>query len=296
MTALISPMLASPSTGSGDRHPVDLERLMATGDWVLDTKLDGIRAMAADGRLYNRQGVDITERFPEIAVESERLVLDGEIVSVLGSFEAVAQRDKLIRKALIAKAAESNPCVFIAFDCPFMEVAGWRGRRYNLEQVASVRDLPITPTGGLELWHRTAELGMEGVIAKRLDSRYQPGKRSADWIKFKHLHRITCLIAGYDPGQGSRSHLGALLLALYDTATGDVVSVGRCGSGFTERQTHELKARLDAGELLMAEIETLNVTSHRTLRFPVFRGLRTDLSVLDCTLDQLTQIPHDVRS
>ena len=104
------------------------------------------------------------------------------------------------------------------------------------------------------------------------------------------MRRVTCIISGYSPGNGSRSHLGALHLAMLD-ADLNPVDVGRCGSGFTEKHTHELKALLDAGTIMCVEIECLNVTSGGVLRFPVYKGIRSDLSPLDCTIDQLDQLP-----
>jgi bifunctional non-homologous end joining protein LigD len=131
-------------------------------------------------------------------------------------------------------------------------------------------------------------MGMEGVIAKRVNGRYQPGKRSTDWVKFRVTRRISCIASGYSPGNGSRAHFGALHLALIKD--GEVVPVGRTGSGFTEKQTHDLKARLDAGEFFVVEIEAANRTSADQLRFPTFRGIRKDKAIHECTFDQLDEL------
>lgn len=285
------PMLASASTGASGRLPVDLDTLMASGEWTLDLKLDGERAfLMPDGQILNRKGVDITRKFPEIENPSG-LWLDGEIVAVNGSFESVLSRGNLEGSASIARAANSNPCRFVAFDVPSEKHLPWVTRRAKLEILAEDHGFEVSVVSERrEFFDQVRDLGMEGVIAKRNVSRYQFGRRSKDWVKFKHLFRVSCLIAGYSPGSGSREHLGALHLALID---GDeVVSVGRCGSGFTEKQTHDLKVRLDAGHLLVAEIETVNVTSGGTLRFPVFRGLRDDVVLSDCTIDQLAALPR----
>jgi len=288
---LTLPMLATSSTGSSGRQPACLEDLVATGDWVLDTKLDGVRAFLREGRVYNRKGVDVTYKFPEVAITAPGW-LDGEIVAHDGSFETTLTRESQENRAAIRRLAETRPCRFIAFDLPGLHEKPWHARRETLEQVGQDFSLPITPVStDLEFFVRVRELGMEGVIAKRRNARYQFGRRSRDWIKFKHLYRVSCLIAGYEPGHGSRSHFGAITLALIDPA-GEVVPVGRCGAGFTERQTHELKARLDAREVLIAEIETVNVTSGGTLRFPVFRGLRSDVAPTECTTDQLAALPR----
>ena len=279
------PMLATATTGASNTVPISIDDLLETGEWVLDTKLDGVRAYAHEGRLINRLGKDITYRYPEVQVESDAW-LDGEIVALDGRFESTLLRDQQERPASIKKLAESTPCHFIAFDMPELAREPWAVRRARLEN----EPVMVTPIGDSRVLFDTAvELGMEGVIAKRMNARYQFGKRSRDWKKFKTTRRLTCLVAGYEPGNGSRAHFGAMHLALLDV--GGPVLVGRVGSGFTERDTHRLKARLDAGELLAVEVEALNVTSGRQLRHPVFRGVRTDVQPSACTIDQLDLFP-----
>lgn len=291
----VLPMLASASTGASNRAPVDVTKLVLDKGWVLDTKLDGIRAFWRNGRLLNRRGVDMTKKFPEVVAALESagdLWLDGEIVSLDGKFETVAQREKLEQSIRIRPGSERHPCVLIAFDLPQHAGLPWVERRALLEALADERGFATTPISyEVEFIDRVRDLQMEGVIVKRPTARYQFGKRSPDWVKHKFTHRVSCLIAGYDQGSGGRSHLGALLLALLDD-DGQVVSIGRCGSGFNVKQSWALKARLDAAEILVAEIECLNVTSGGTLRFPVFRGLRTDVAPTDCLLSQLDSVPR----
>lgn len=287
------PMLASASTGASNRAPIDVRTLISTGGWVLDTKLDGVRAFWREGHLVNRRGVDITHKFPEISLPGD-LWLDGEIVAHDNLFETVAQRDKLERAVQIRRGAEANPCTFVAFDMPARATLGWVDRREQLEIHSGNGDqFAVTPVSyDVDYIDRVRAAGMEGVIAKQISSRYQFGKRSPQWIKHKFTHRISCLIKGYEPGNGSRGHLGAIYLTLFDHVNTELVPVGRCGSGFTDKQTHDLKVRLDNGEILVAEIEALNLTSGGTLRFPVFRGIRTDVSPLECTVDQLDTLPR----
>ena len=296
-----SPMLAIASTGASGRHPVTIESL--AGTHVFDLKLDGIRCWATRvGKepvvLRNRHGVDITFKFPEIAARFNDAgppgIVDGEIVTLDGSFESVLTRDKQEKPAAIARLRHQLPAQFVAFDMPLPQLRSrpWDERRRVLDTWAVSAQFTLTPySDDPGFITRVAELGMEGVIAKRVASRYQPGKRSADWVKFKLTHRISCLVRGYNTGTGSRSHFGALRLVLHD-GIGGFVEVGTVGSGFTARQTHELKARLDHGDILVVEIEALNVTSGGLLRFPVFKGIRTDVSPLDCTIDQLATLPR----
>lgn len=290
-------MLASASTGASNRAPVDVAMLVENGGWVLDTKLDGIRAWWRNNRLTNRVGIDITTRFPEVTKLLNKVAkdqwFDGEIVALDGKFETVAQRDKLEQPARRKAGAAANPCTFIAFDAPGIR-EDWSKRRQFIEAIHGLTGLMVTPISyETEFIEQVQGLGLEGVIAKRVTSRYQFGKRSPDWIKHKFTQRISCLIQGYEAGS---QPLGAIKLALFDHKASEVVEVGRCGSGFTEKQRRDLKVRLDAGEILVAEIETLNLTSHGTLRFPVFRGLRSDIAPLACTVDQLDSLPRSGKS
>lgn len=297
-----SPMLAVPSTGASGRDPLCYEDLMATGQWIGDTKLDGIRAFLHwDGQqatFVNRNGVDITRKYPELQrmnLGPEPLWLDGEIVAADGRFETALTRDKQESDAAIRRLSVSHPCRFMAFDMPQYATWTFVDRRAALEEalgdhlgpalgITVVSDSP----GFLTL---TREMGLEGVILKRRNSTYHFGRRSKAWVKFKNLHRVTCLVAGYTPGTGHRERtFGALQLALIDENS-NIVLCGQVGTGFTEREIAELKARLDSGEVLAVEIECLNRTSGNTLRFPVYKGVRTDVPVLDCSTKQLEALP-----
>lgn len=295
-----SPMLAIASTGASGRPAVTIESL--AGTHMFDLKLDGIRCWAEGGTLFNRQGVNITHKYPEIvdalAGSPKFDRLDGELVALDNSFETALLRDKQERAATIRRMVNLHPMQFVVFDMPadrFLRAPWWRRREALVTWAGRGVDprISLSPySDDPAFLKRVAKMGMEGVIAKRTTARYQPGKRSADWIKFKNTCRITCLVRGYYPGQGSRTHFGGMHLTLIEDAGGETtfVDVGDVGSGFTERQTHELKARLDAGEVLVVEIETLNITSGRQLRFPVYRGIRTDVGPLDCTTAQLDSL------
>lgn len=287
------PMLAIPSTGSSGRAPISLERLLDRG-WIQDLKIDGVRAYWKFGKLINREGVDITHRYPEISLPGG-LWLDGEIVAEDGKFETTLLRDQQQKKPRIRALAEEHPCRFIAFDMPdphFGHADSYVVRREALQDKAAEKGgFAITPIsrdpGFLD---KVAAEGMEGIIAKRPQSRYQFGRRSKDWVKFKVLHRLTMIAIGYVPGQGQRADFGSMRLALLGD-DGPVSKDWRVGSGFTERDIVDLKARLDAGDFFPVEIECVNRTSDDKLRFPVFRGVRTDVPLTACTLDQLEGLP-----
>jgi bifunctional non-homologous end joining protein LigD len=287
------PMLATASTG---QRAVPIEDLLAKR-WVADTKLDGVRCFGRNGRLINRNGVKINDRYPEVEVPTGHW-FDGEIVAVDGTFETTLLRDQQVNPARIKRLAETHPCRFVAFDLLDRAEEGhpYNTRRIDLERVAAVTGVTTTPIGDDLLFVKgVKDLGMEGVIMKRPGSRYRFGVRSTDWVKYKNVHRISMVAVGYEPGTGHRSHFGSLKLALVapdgHPVTGPEDSPWRVGSGFKIPETYKLKDRLDAGELLVVEVEVLNRTSEGALRFPVYRGIRQDVEPIDCTLGQLDAVP-----
>lgn len=289
------PMLAWPSTGAGARRALRLEDLLER-KWILDTKMDGERAFSRYGRLINRNGVNITSLFPEVSMPKDHWY-DGEIVAMDGTFETVLLRGQQSSPARIKRLVEQHPCQYVAFD--FLDRADegqdYMTRRVDLESSLDLGVHPVTPVGDrIEFFDAVAKLGMEGVIAKRPTSAYRFGIRSKDWVKFKVLHRISMVAVGYNPGNGQRAHFGAMKLALIGPngpVTGPDDSPWRVGSGFTEPDTYDLKKRLDAGEFFVVEIELLNITRDGALRFPVYKGIRSDLTIHDCLIEQLEGLP-----
>lgn len=303
----IKPMLAAPSTGTGSRRAVDLATLVG-GTHLFDLKLDGLRCVIYwDGstlRLVNRSGVDITRKFPDIDLAPmlglTPVILDGEIVCASGLFNDVATRGKQEKPEAILSAATRLPARFIAFDLLHLGGSDYRPlpyehRRGTLESYVEVVDEPtltasIVSNDGVAFWTSVTSLGMEGLIAKDRKAPYMEGKRSPAWLKFKTTRRITCVMTGYEPGTGARAHFGAGFLAL--VGPNGPVPVGKVGTGFTESEIQHLKGQLDAGTPVLVEIEALNVGSGGQLRFPVYKGVRTDLSYVDATLDQLDTLPR----
>lgn len=311
-------MLASPTTGASNRTPITPESLGA--GWAFDLKIDGIRCQAhlqrrgypdtppdggplraEDVTLTNRNKVDITSRFPDVVMQMVTtfkdwrgiaMLLDGEILAVDGTFSTTATRDK--NGARADSAAQAHPCLLTVFDVLLDDDGDlarlpWAHRRIKLDDLENTYGLRVTPYSmDLDFLDFVKDAGGEGVIAKRVTSNYVKG-RSKDWLKFKNTHSVTCLVTGYEPGNGSRKDFGAMQLVMI--GGGNLVPVGRVGTGFTERTIASLKASLDNHEVLVVEIECLNVTKDRQLRFPVFKGLRTDVHPIDCTIDQLDTIP-----
>ncbi len=234
------------------------------GRWGFEFKWDGIRAVARIERgalsLASRNRLDMTGRYPELralaaALGAHSALLDGEIVGFDASgrptFEALHQRMGLEG----GKRVTADPGVGIAY--MIFDVLALDGRSLLAEPYAERRAVlealeldgshwhtpPQSEGGGDLILATSREQRMEGVIAKRLTSRYEPGKRSGTWLKIKNQQRQEFVIGGWVPGEGTRSgKIGALVIGTYD---GDhLVSAGKVGTGFSERTLGELEALL----------------------------------------------------
>lgn len=242
--------------------------LLQGGDWALEWKWDGIRALArTEGgvvTLWSRNGVDVTARYPELhrlpeLVDGDAL-LDGEIVALdeagRPSFGVLQQRMGLTKPREIAAAAASVPARLLLFDV--LEVDGvsvvdepYRARRARLESlVRPQRGVPVevpAPAGGTpeEALEESRLLGLEGLVAKRAGSPYRPGARSDDWLKLKLTRTQEVVIGGYRRGAGTREgRIRSLLVGI--PGEPGLEYAGRVGSGFRERELDRLLERLDA--------------------------------------------------
>jgi bifunctional non-homologous end joining protein LigD len=282
-------------------------------EWLFEVKWDGMRLLAdvADGRvrLSSRSERDVTASFPELAALTDLapdVLLDGEVVLLengVPSFAALADR---MHGPVAPRIAQARPVTFMVFDVlrlygvPLLE-RPFAERRGTLERLdlASIPVLSLSPTytDGAALLEVTRQRGMEGVVAKRRDSVYRPGRRSPTWTKVTHWHSQACLVGGWRPERSSANRIGALLLGVPDG--GALRYVGRVGSGLAgERVQRVLRERLSpvpvpplAGPLPRAETagarwcEPLTVvevshtgwTEAGRLWHPVFRGVRDDL-------------------
>jgi bifunctional non-homologous end joining protein LigD len=282
-------------------------------EWLFEVKWDGMRLLAdvADGRvrLSSRSERDVTANFPELAALTALapdVLLDGEVVLLengVPSFAALADR---MHGPVAPRIAQARPVTFMVFDVlrlygvPLLE-RPFAERRGTLERLdlASIPVLSLSPTytDGAALLEVTRQRGMEGVVAKRRDGVYRPGRRSPTWTKVTHRHSQACLVGGWRPERSSASRIGALLLGVPDGA--GLRYVGRVGSGLAgERVQRVLRERLSpvpappfAGPLPRAETvgarwcEPLTVvevshtgwTEAGRLWHPVFRGVRDDL-------------------
>lgn len=287
----------------------DLALLEKQG-YQFDVKVDGIRCLAAIDHgqviLTSRSGRDITSLYPEIVTALQerfpraRHEIDGEI-AVLDeegrSSWPLTQKRAAQTKRTLAWSVEHLPAKFLAFDVLTAYGKDLRKASYTTRRRELLALIPDDGTGdplsvvaasshGRKLWELVCDRQLEGMVAKHPQSIYRPG-RSNDWRKIKRTSTVTCLVGGYDPGEGSRaSTFGALHLYLVDPQN-QLVPVGKAGSGFSERELAQVTALMHEPPLIV-EVEYLDVSPDGQLRQPIFQRVRTDATVADCTVDQLT--------
>ena len=291
--------------------------------WIFEPKIDGTRcitAVAKDVRLQNRRLVDITYRYPEVAgalaQAARECVLDGELtVFVQGrpSFRALAARDHQVESMKIEYLSRAMPVSYVVFDILYANGKSvmdlpLRERKVILHEVLQESEIVSIvdsfPEKGEDYFQAAQKMGIEGVVAKRLDSQYLPGIRSSDWIKIKKSLTIDLVVGGYIPGNGDREqYFGGLLMGAYDH--GQLVYVGRVGSGFALAELQEITSHflpriqspfsnppptVDVKWVepsLVVQVTALEVTHDGHLRAPVFMRTRNDKDPQECTMDQL---------
>lgn len=267
----VSPMLATLA-----------ERVPTGPLWQFEIKHDGYRVQAHVGagavRLYTRGGYDWADRMPAIAAAMAALpvtsaIIDGEAITegADGTSDFFA-----LHAALADKRA---PLAFLmAFDMLALDDRDLRERPLA-ERRAMLAETLIGAGPGIELsehlsgdgegmFRAACAMGLEGVMAKRVDRPYRSG-RSDDWRKIKCTKVEAFAVVGFDPR--GRSGVAALKLARLDDA-GGLATCGSVGSGISEAASRELRAALDAGRPVVAEVEHRGVTPAGELRHPVFKG------------------------
>ncbi len=309
----LRPMLAVPgSVGS-----------MSTGPWSYEFKWDGVRAIlqhTADGiRAWSRNGNDFTASFPELGVLSSGLpvgaVLDGEVVAFDAqgrpSFQVLQRRLHVRNAARVAVARREVPVVYIAFDLlhdgtSSLVDAPYTVRRAALEELdlpAPTCQVPAALDDLNTALTVVADLGLEGVVAKRPASPYRPGERSDTWQKLRIKVEQEFVVGGYRHGRGGRTgSLGSLLVGVYDEA-GELVFCGAVGSGLSDSEVVHLRDELEsrrrdtspfAGPVphddvvwsdpeIVVQVRFSEWTDDGFLRQPTYRGRRTDRSPEDVT-------------
>ncbi|WP_344450106.1 non-homologous end-joining DNA ligase [Actinocorallia aurantiaca] len=317
---MIEPMLAVSGGLPGDPE-----------NWALELKWDGVRALAEvtpeEVRVYARRGVLITSTYPELSALADllaghRAVLDGEVVAFEDgrpSFHRLQRRMHAPRPS--SRLIRSVPVRYMVFD--LLELDGMslldlpyvqrRALLQDLELAAGPIEVPpYLPAADKEqveeLLAYTEQERLEGLIAKRLDSRYLPGRRASTWQKIKNFRTQEVLVVGWRAGKGRREDtLGSLLLGVHDR--GRLRYAGHVGTGFDDAELDDLAARLrplerpgwpGEGEpppevardshwvepVLVGEVAFTEWTADGRVRHPSWRGLRSDKDPRDVDLTE----------
>ncbi|POM24848.1 putative DNA ligase-like protein [Actinomadura rubteroloni] len=301
--------------------------------WALELKWDGVRVLArtAGGAVHavGRRGTEVTGRYPELSGLADLLagrdaVLDGEVVAFeegRPSFGRLQHRMHVERPP--ARLVRDVPVRYVVFDLLSLDGRTLLDLPYT-ERRAHLAGLDLAASGPVEvppyldgsdtgqvkeLLDFTLEQRLEGLLAKRLDSPYRPGRRVPDWRKVKNFHTREAVVCGWKPGKGRREGgVGSLLLGEYD-ADGRLVFLGHVGTGFTDRVLDDLGALLaplarpgspfaeplpreltrDARWVeprLVGDVAYGALTGEGRLRFPTWRGLRDDKDPREVTHEQ----------
>jgi bifunctional non-homologous end joining protein LigD len=312
----LSPMLARPGELPRDE-----------GRWGFEVKWDGIRTVAfldhGHITLQGRNFTDFTPRYPEVRelarqLGARRLILDGEVVAFdtegRPSFERLQSRMHLASDSAVRRRVKDTPVTYVIFDLLYLDghstlALGYQQRRELLEALeleGPAWRAPAYHRGeGSALLAATRELGIEGVVAKRLDSTYEPGRRSSGWLKVKNILEQDVVIGGWTPGEGGRSStLGALAVGVVDG--GKLAYAGKVGTGFTEKTLALVQRELEplrrdsspfegrqppkgtvfVEPKLVARVELREWTRSGTMRAPSFKGLRDDVDPQDCIREE----------
>lgn len=299
--------------------------------WGFEPKWDGVRTIAicdTATRLISRNGKDVTEAYPELQSLHDRLValeaiVDGEIVAMekgRPSFQLLQQRMHVRDPRRVERLAKTTPVALMLFDLLYVDGRDVTGlaltdRRRLLEEALvpteRIQMSPLLEEQGVALFRAAGEQGLEGVVAKRLASRYEPGIRSRAWLKIKLTFDADVVVVGWMEGEGRRAgSLGSLVMAVYDQGT--LRYVGNVGTGFDAaaledaldrlrrldetgppfgrdviRSRPELRRAHWVAPELVARVEHRQLTDAGRLRAPSFQGFRDDKSPEECTFPQL---------
>jgi bifunctional non-homologous end joining protein LigD len=309
MPSRVEPMLATLTQQS-----------FSDPNWLFEIKWDGVRALARieNGRLklLSRTGVDITKRYPELSslpdsFASRQAILDGEIVALddrgRSDFERLQERMHV--RAPSENLVASIPVVYFAFDllycdqydlrqAPLLQRKQFLQRLLHTSERFRYSDHQLEH--GKELLELAREQGLEGVLAKRVNSVYV-ADRSPNWLKLKITMTLDAVVGGWTAARTDALPFGSLLLGLYQGQK--LRFIGHVGSGFDAKKLAELSKKLkelatstcpfdtlpEANEkpfwvspILVARVKFSGWTQEHSLRHPVFLGLREDTRSADC--------------
>ena len=322
---------------SARRQPVMLatleERPFSGSEWIFEVKYDGVRVLAErhgdSVELFGRNKTAIGSRYPEVRdalnrLPLDRFIIDGEIVALdeLGkpSFQMLQARMHLTNSRDIERAATLVPVESIFFDCLALDGHDLRllplaerkeFLKYLLPPLGLARYGDHIQTNGKDLFRAVSEMGLEGIVAKRIKSRYVGG-RSRDWIKIKCQRSQEFVIGGYTGPQGGRTYFGALHLGLYQGQK--LTYISKVGTGFDaktlksiwqemqplkrsaspfERKSPKGRQHCWIEPKLVCEVRFSDWTQDGGIRHPTFLGLRSDKKPEDCRM--MEPVPLDLK-
>ena len=296
--------------------------------WAFEPKWDGIRALGVctdETKLISRNDKDITVAYPELHTLHQQLValdavVDGEIVAFedgVPSFQKLQSRMHVRGAADIKRLAKEIPAAYIVFDLLYLDGTDLTGQAYGerrkiLEDILVATERiqlsPFVRGDGVALFEAASKQGLEGIVCKRLDSRYETANRSKSWLKVKATFEADVVIAGWN--EGASGQFRSLIPAVYE---GDRLRyVGGLGTGYGSRIVEGLMKKLQPLEIdeapftaaemkgkpelknahwirpeLVGVVEFRQLTSAGKLRQPAFKGLRDDKAPKDCTFEEL---------
>lgn len=296
------------------------DRPFSDPNWLFEIKWDGVRALAwiEDGALTlrSRASIDITRRYPDLAslpnfLSARHAILDGEIVALdatgHSSFQMLQERMHV--RTPSEHLVSQVPVVYFAFDLVYCDGYDLRAaplleRKQLLQRVLHASDrfryADHQLERGKELFDLARENGLEGIVAKRTDSIYV-SDRSINWVKLKVTNTIDAVVGGWTAARTKAIPFGSLLLGLYHGKK--LRFIGHAGSGFDAKKLDELSSKLKKLALsgcpfdtvpetnekpswvtpsLVARVKFSGWTQERSLRHPVFLGLREDAQPMDC--------------
>jgi bifunctional non-homologous end joining protein LigD len=297
------------------------EKLPRGPEWIYEIKFDGVRALAVkkgcEARLISRTAKDLTAKYPELAealkaLPAKEAVLDGEVMAL----DSEGRSSFQLLQSWHNAGSRKPPLVYYVFDLLNADGKDFTGlplmkRKAIAEKLVDgvapgIRFSAAIKADPERLVHEMKTRGLEGVVAKRADSKYQPGRRSGDWVKFKWTNEQEFVIGGYTRPQGTRAHFGAILVGYYQKR--ELIYAGKVGTGFDQKLLRSLYERfrkltredcpfanlpekrsrfggLTAAEMrrctwvrpeLVCQVRFAEWTRDGHLRQPVFIGLRED--------------------
>ena len=304
--------------------PAEIKPMLATlvdepfsdPEWIFETKWDGFRSVCfiggGEARFVSRNQIEMTSQYPELAgiarqVKAREAILDGEICAL--DRQGVPRFQLLQRKSMNGRRP---PIVYFVFDLLYVDGYDLTActvveRKTKLAEI--LKPSPVIKLSehiegdGEALYRQIEKFRLEGMMAKRADSKYVQ-KRSSDWLKVKTILRQEVVIGGYTQPRGTRSHFGSLVCGLYQD--NELRYVAHVGGGFNEKllqSIYKLMQPLKSGNSpfvstpktnepvqwlkpkLVAEVKFSEWTADKRLRHPVFIGLREDKDPKDCRFE-----------